>query len=314
MRKSTFVLGGLGVMGALGTAWFGYAWRSESARVAELERELATNATTRTDVPHRPEIVASRSPSEPEMKPAAGPGPRTIAAPEASKRATTDVNLKNWQQREREMLKDPEYRHSQVVEGRRRFAKVRADAIRVVGMTVEQADRMVDLWVERNLRFTELGATNGQPPSDEVQAEIKRAGAAEQAELRQLLGEETYARWQRYLVSGEERAEVSQFRAQLEGSGASLSDAQADALVEAIYTQRQRRSADYEEYVKAAGITDRYTVSREDRQRWLDLETEANARIHTAMTASLSAAQLASLDESLAARLAPVEAALRLQH
>ena len=65
--------------------------------------------------------------------------------------------------------------------------------------------------------------------------------------------------------------------------------------------------------MKAAGITDRYVVSPQDRQRWLDLEKEANGRIHAAMATSLSGPQLSTLDDSLAARLAPVEAALRLQ-
>jgi hypothetical protein len=163
------------------------------------------------------------------------------------------------------------------------------------------------------MRFAELGGAMGQPLSEEAQAELKRAGDAEQAELRRVLGEETNSRWHRYLESGEERAEVGQFRAQLSGSAAPLSDEQADAVVEAIYSERQRRSAEYEKYVKDAGITDRYSVAPQDRQRWLDLEKEANQRIHDAMTATLSRAQLSSLDESLAARLAPIEAALRLQ-
>jgi hypothetical protein len=312
MRKSNLLLGTIAAIGTLGTAGFGYAWRAQSARVAGLERELATQAAARI---RRDEVVAPKRAADPDPRAtrAAIQTQPSTAMPEPANRVTVTDPLQSWQQRERSMLEDPDYRRSQIAQGRRRFATVRADAIRVAGMTPEQADRMVDLWIERNLRFTELGATGGQPPSDEARAALTRAGEAEQAELRDLLGEERYARWNRYLQSGEERAEVGLLRAQLANSAAALTESQVDALVEAIYTERQQRSAEYEEYVKAAGITDRYVVSPQDRQRWLDLEKEANGRIHAAMTTSLSAAQLSALDDSLAARLAPIEAALRLQ-
>jgi hypothetical protein len=315
MRNSTLLLGALSVAGAAGTAWFGYSWRAESARVTELERELVAHAAARKIETPRPEVAASTQAREPaaEATPAAAPAKHTVVTTAAAQRPEVNTYLQSWAQGEREMLKDPEYRQTQVAEWRRRFASTRADAIRVVGMTAEQADRVIDLWVERNMRFAELGGMTGQPLSEEAQAEVKRAGDAEQAELHRVLGEETYSRWHRYLESGEERAEVGLLRAQRSASAAPLSDEQADALVEVIYTERQRRSADYEKYVKDAGITDRYSVAPQDRQRWLDLEKEANQRIHGAMEATLSRTQLSSLDESLAARLAPVEAALRLQ-
>ncbi len=65
--------------------------------------------------------------------------------------------------------------------------------------------------------------------------------------------------------------------------------------------------------MKSAGIVNRNIVSPQDRQRWLDLEKQANQRTHDTMAPLLSAAQLASLDEMLAARLVPIEAALRMQ-
>jgi hypothetical protein len=204
------------------------------------------------------------------------------------------------------------YRKVQIEQWRRRLAQPRADAVRVLGMTPEQADRVIELWAERNLYFVELGAATGQPPTEAVQAELKRAGEAEQAELRSLLGEEKHQRWHAYLASGQERAEVNEFRAQLADSEP-LGAEQADALVELLYSERQRRTQEYEEYAKSMGIVDRNNVSPQDRQRWLDLEKDANKRVHDAMSGKLSRVQLSSLDEMLAARLAPVEAALRLQ-
>ena len=189
------------------------------------------------------------------------------------------------------MLRDPAYRKAQVEDWLRRLAQPHADAIRVVGMTPGQADRVIELWAERNLRFTELGADTGEAPSEAVQAELKRAADAEQAEVRELLGEERNEKWAWYLASGQERAEVGQFRLQLSSTSEPLRDSQADALVEAIYSERQRRSRDYENYAKAMG-TDRNMASAQDRQRWLDLE-EAGQRAHPRLHGRLTFATTA---------------------
>ena len=159
-------------------------------------------------------------------------------------------------------------------------------------MTPEQADRVVDLWVERNLRFTEMGGSSLERPSEAMQTEMKRAGEAEQMELRALLGEEKYGAVESLSASSQERGEVSQLRLELGLRAVSLGDRQADALVEAIYSERQRRTREYEEYVRSVGITDRNVVSPQDRQRWLDLEKEANQRIHDGVAGTLSRASL----------------------
>jgi hypothetical protein len=313
MRKFNIALGIFAVAGTLGALWCWQQLQSERIRAADLEQKLAAL-----------QLQADRAPgltppamTEQAEKPQAESTPTAARAKSENKPAARDQEVRNYlhaaQQREREMLRDPAYRKSQLEAGRRQFAQLRADAIRVVGMTPEQADRVIDLWVERNFRFADLGGVPGEEPTEAMQAELKRAADAEQSELRSLLGEEKYGQWNRYLSSGEERAEVGQFRSQLAATADPLRDNQADALVDAIYSERQRRSSEYEEYVKTMGITDRYVVSPQDRQRWLDLEKEANQRIHDTVAGTLSRSQLARLDEMLAARLVPVETALRLQ-
>jgi hypothetical protein len=315
MRKFNLALGILTATSTLSALWSWQQLHIERTRAADLEFKLAALQSPGEQAPDpaaRPparEKPVDKPPSD--STPAlAQPAPQeTLSAQELEVRR----HIRSMQQREREMLRDPNYRKAQLEAGRRQFARTRADAIRVVGMTPEQADRVVDLWVERNLRFTELGGSSLERPSEAMQTEMKRAGEAEQAELRSLLGEEKYERWSRYLASSQERGEVSQFRFELSASADPLGDSQADALVEAIYSERQRRTREYEEYVRSAGITDRNVVSPQDRQRWLDLEKEANQRVHEAVAGTLSRAQLARLDEMLAARLLPIETALRMQ-
>lgn len=299
------------------TIWF---WRShelEQQRSSELSTRVVALEQRLHDLEARPASVATDVATAVALEPAA----KNVEIPSATttpQDSTTEAevrdHLRKAAQHQSEMLRDPAYRKSQIEAGRRQFARTRADAIRVVGMSPEQADRVIDLWIERNLRFMEMNpGLAGEPPSAAAQEATKRAGEAEQDELRELLGQEKYEKWGRYLATGQERFEVSQLREQLAGMNEPLSDKQADLLVETIYSEQQRRSNEYEEYVKKMGITDRNVVSAQDRQRWLDLEKEANQRIHTAVAGTLSAKQLASLDEMLAARLAPVEAALRLQ-
>jgi hypothetical protein len=298
---------------ALASAWLWHSRESERQssqellqRFNDLEQRLRTDQAGVTPAPAAaldiPALKASTDPSP--VSPVTGLSPRETEVRE---------HLRSMAQRQREMLRDPAYRQLQVDAGRRQFARTRSDAIRVVGMTPQQADRVIDLWVKRNLRYQELSpGIPGETPNEAGQVELKRAGDAEQAELRVLLGQETYEKWGRYLASGEERAEVGQLREQLADNDP-LREAQADALVDTIYLERGRRSREYDDYVKSMGIADRNIVTAPDRQRWLDLEKEANQRIHAAAAGSLSRSQLASLDDMLAARLAPVEYALRQQ-
>jgi hypothetical protein len=320
MRKLNVVLGIVAISGALSALEVWRQLQAEREHAADLQRQVS-------ELQERLARSTVASPSTSAAAPTASAAATvqsdvtdTRPVPELSEEEAKELaqrrelrdHMRAAAERERAMMRDPAYRQSQQDEMRRRYAPRRAEAIRV-GMTPEQADRVVDLEIGRFTRFQELGGIPGQPPNEAMQADLKRAAEAEQAELRKLLGEDLFAKWNRYLASGQERAEVGLWRSQLSTTGEPLGDRQADALAESLYTERERRSREYEEYVKRAGIVDRNIVSPQDRQHWLDLEKQANQRTHDTMAGLLSSAQLRSLDEMLAARLAPVEAALRLQ-
>jgi hypothetical protein len=316
MRKLTMVFGIATVAAVLAAGWCWQQWQAERARAAELQRQIASLQTRPAPPASAPVLSEAPAAAAASATPDNAPPPGTTVAylsdGEAKELATNRAiraQMRKQAQREREMLRDPEYRQSQRAELRRRYAPLRADAIRV-GMTPQQADRILDLELDGITRYTELGGIAGQPPGEAAQTEMRRAADAAQAELREMLGEELYAKWTRFRASVQEHGEVSQWAVQLSEP---LNDKQADSLADSLYVERQRSHSEYEDYVKAAGITDRYTVSPADRQRWLDLEKEANRRTHDAMATSLSTAQLSSLDAMLAERLVPIEAALRLQ-
>jgi hypothetical protein len=316
MKKLDVLFGLIAVAGLATAAWTWQQLQVEREHSADLRRQVSA-VPARLDLrpapaPETP--AAAVQPAATQSEPAHPPGTTVayLSAEEARELATRReiaAHMRKLAQREREMLRDPAYRQSQHDEMKRRYAPLRADAIRA-GMTPQQADRVVDLEIERGMRFTEVGGISTEAPSQAMQAELKRAADAQETELHQLLGDDLFAKWTRYLASGQERGEVSQWRAQLSEP---LDDKQAGALAESLYLERQRRSREYEDYVQSAGITDRNVVAPQDRQRWLDLEKEANQRTHDAIAATLSPAQLSSLDAMLAERLVPIETALRLQ-
>ncbi len=312
MRHSNVALGFCAIAGVLGALWALRLLDAERTHRLALEAEVAALRE-----PASP--AASPAPADPTTRDAAPSSASAVRSPAPMIPATTppaqdvDAHLRAMAKREQAMLRDSAYREAQLADYRRRYAAAGRDGMRVVGMTRAQADRVVALWAERNLRFTELGIIPGQPPDENMRAELKRASDAEQEELRALLGDAKYEDWQRFLAAGQERAEVQQFRAEFADTPNALRDAQADSLAMTIYSERQRLSREYDDYANAEGITDRYVVRPQDRQRWLELARDANQRIHDAMATSLSTPQLALLDDMLAARLAPAEAALRMQ-
>ena len=314
MRKSSVLLGTLALTCALSATWSWWQLRAERARVATLEQRLhaARSAATPQPATSTP-AVAAQAPLSIPGAPTSGP---KVDSPAADAQATREKEMREQmrvaQQREREMMRDPAYHDSRMDEWRRRHAQTRADAIRVVGLTPEQADRLVDLIIERDFSM-QLTGLPGDTMNQETQAELQRINKQHEAKLSELLGSEDYQRWQWYQKTGAERGEVSLFRAQLSTTSTPLQEHQADALVDALYVERRRRDREYDEYATAAGITNRYVVAPQDRQRWIELEKDSNQRIHDGMSGSMTRDQLESLDAMLAANVAPAEAALRLQ-
>jgi hypothetical protein len=294
-----------------------YLWHAREA-----ERRRAEQLHSRVEVLEQQLSVANGSAARVAAPPVAAPAPlpatATARADEsqpplrsprpAASLPSADQAISAWQSHERQMLRDPAYRAAKLAEYKLRLAQTRADAIRVVDMSADEADRVIALWAERNLRFFERHdfTRSAQPDSPELAERARADGEAEQAEVRVLLGEKRYADWQRYLASQPIRAEIQQLRAQLSTSGEPLLDDQVDALVDVIHGEQERRDREYQDYLRDTGITDH-------RGRYLDLERSANRRIHDAAIGRLSTLQIERLDAMLRARLVPLETALRMQ-
>lgn len=283
----------------------------ERKSAAELRAALA-ELQRASPVPEPPAIAGIlQGEATPPPGPALDPPKVKVASTSG---ADVTRTIREFQERERRMMSDAEYRKLRIEAGRQELSRTRADAIRVVGMSADQADRLIDLWVQRNLWFSENSdLANGGRLNGDAQAEAKRRAEDEQVELRALLGEEKYAAWTRYLQMGSERAEVEQFNSQLATVSAQMSPAVADQLVEALFVEYEQGQRDQRVYRKSAAAMGTFDAgSREARERWVSVLRAANRRVLDRMGGSLTPVQLARLEDMLAAKLVPLEAALRV--
>lgn len=207
---------------------------------------------------------------------------------------------------------DPGTREARFEAARRRFELQYADAIRLLHLSPDQANRFIEQLANQEMRFSDMGGIPGQEPGEAFMAEWNRVGRADDAQLRSILGSDKYARWIRYVVSRPERQEVAAFRAQLVDSEP-LNDIQAEALVDVLYVERSRYVREYRQYTdredQQFGKVDYF----KDQRKSLELLKQSNRRILAAMAGKLSAAQLASLEQMLAAQVGQSESLLRAE-
>ena len=97
---------------------------------------------------------------------------------------------------QRRMLQDPRYRAAWRQQARLNYGLRRENIIRVVGLTPEQADAVIELQIDRELARTE----DPRALNEDFQANER----AHQAKLTELLGQEKSARLQEYMESRRE--------------------------------------------------------------------------------------------------------------
>ncbi|HKE96234.1 MAG TPA: hypothetical protein VKB34_18135 [Povalibacter sp.] len=315
MRKSPVLLLAIGLIGVFSaTAWW-------------LVREGGDNAAIPEPPPaHADSSLADNSPpvNNPAAQPArpVAPAATTTAArlnpPAATSGGSQSRNeqdlaqMREGLQQEAVRRQNPTYRQAQDEDSRRYGERIRADAIRIARMSSEDVDRMAELGRNKQIAVRELIAASAGRPADDVLAEVRGLENDYQAQLREMLGDEKYERWQRYLDSQAQRNEANQFQRQVtQDGGEPLQIRQVDALVEALYAEEQRFNSEYAQYVRSTGISDPNAVPPRSNEWQLESGKARNKRIHDALAATWTSAQLASLDEMLAKKLVYVEDAIR---
>ena len=274
-----------------------YLWR-------ELDQERAFNAELRARLDAAPAPVAapvsapveSEAPAlaaatttlPTESTPAAAV--ETSAPPRTSKRSGSKDD---WQQRQRLALQDPRYWQAWREQTRLTYALRRDNIMRLLGLTQQQADAVIDLQIDNELAMIE------DPRAIDPQR-YEAADSALQAKLRDLLGEQKAAGLKTYMESRGSRMQVDQFRNQLSGPDM-LRDDQVEPLIAAMHVENTQLRRDLEEYRQSQDWNDASDdMRREFEQRRAELTKEAHDRMHDAAAPILSSSQLQKFDAMLA--------------
>src|SRR5262245_58657652 len=231
----------LGITGILCAVSLTSSWiqlRAAREQVSALEQRLAT---VETRAPNKPIDRVAVVRQDTMVSAAIAPNPASPSAAPAEQPPRPG-------NREFEMLKDPAYRRARAEAWRRQHAQAHADAIRVVGLTREQADKLIDLTFEQNVRLIDLKGSGDEYERETFAADLKRHNEQNEAQQRELRGDEKYEAWHQYQVSTGERQDVRLLRAQLSTTAEPLQDRQADALVKTLFSERRRINREFDEY------------------------------------------------------------------
>jgi hypothetical protein len=293
MRRTLYLLALLASCLAAASVYF---WH-------ELGRERTLNAELRArlDAAPAPVVAPVSAPVESMAPPLASAAttlpselPPAAAEPSATPRASRRSGDKDdWQQRQRLALQDPRYRQAWREQSRLQYALRRDNIMRLLGLTQQQADAVVELQIDNELAMIE-------DPRPIYPQRYEAAESALQAKLRDLLGEQKAAALQSYMESRGSRMQVDQFRNQLSGADM-LRDDQVEPLIAAMHVENTQLRRDLEDYRLAQDWNNASDdTRREFEERRAELTKEAHARMHDAAAPILSSSQLQKFDAMLA--------------
>lgn len=272
-----------------------YLWRELSQ-----ERALNTELRARLDEGPPPFAMSPAETNAPALAESQATANSVPATPSAA--ATTDVpppvskragRKEDWQQDQRRALQDPRYRQAWREQSRLTYALRRDNIMRLVGLTQQEADAVIDLQIDRELALIEN-------PNSLDQKRYEVTEVAHQADLRKLLGEEKAARLEAYMESRGSRMQVDQFRNQLSGADM-LRDDQVEPLIAAMHVENSQLRRDLEEYRQSQDWNNMSDDQRREfEERRAELTKDAHARMHDAASPILSSSQLQKFDAMLA--------------
>lgn len=295
MRKSETLLS-VTLLSSVGmSTWLWVELRDERLRNIELSARIRPATAASGDAG---ETAMSQTTSVATSSPT--PTPPTEAAANRSTQVV-ESQREDSESHIRRMLHDPQYREAWRAQMRLSYSLRRENVIRLLGFTPEEADAIVELELDRQLRW--IDRTPLDPEEDEPE---------QQAKLGELLGEEKRARFEEYMESRPTRMLVDRYRTQFTGAD-TLRDEQVEPLISALQLPNQQMLQQLREYRDQLTSEESPDSSRQFSERQLELMKEFHDRMHTAASPILSRSQLERLDALLKRELERQEAELRMQ-
>ncbi len=241
MRKSEVLLT-LTLLGSASVSvWLWSELGAERARVAQLTTRLtkAESALPGT----APPAVAPPDASGAVARAADQPAPAaTSSRSRAEASVTHDPN-----ELERRLTRNPAYREAWRKKRRLEFQTGFRDMQRVLGISREKADEVITYLVESELRGLERPSPN--PTNDEElrqrRIDIEASTRKREAELTEILGAQTAARFKEFSDSMPSRYQAYELRTALGNGAEALRDDQFEPLISAMYAGTPVRTAGF---------------------------------------------------------------------
>jgi hypothetical protein len=311
MRKSELVLSVALFGSAALCTWLMVELIAERTRNTELSAQVAQPAALpRPALEHAVNSTAEATAAAP---PAVVRSPPSESATPTSSR-TVMSKQPDWETYQRGLMRDPKYREAWRQQQRLALALRRDNAIRLLEVSSAQADAIIDLSIERDLR--RYDDTPPDPMTEEYRQQQQAQEAAEelayQDRVRELLREDKRAQWQSYMESRASRMQVDQFRTRLSGVDA-LRDDQVEPLIAALHVERAQMRQELLEYRETQSWDgDASDSQRRYGERQIELMKAAHGRMHSAAGAILTGTQLETLDALLRREVERQEALARM--
>ena len=284
-----------------------------SKRAASASRCLAASSSGSRSSSHARRRRSSRACNQVEYRRDRVESHRDPAAVAATAPATTTTankpeepdSAEDWLAFERRSLAIPEYREARKTQRKRELARLRDEGIRIVGVTPEQADKIIDSMIERELDWSGRPNPRNAEELQQRQRDIEENKRNEEAALRALLGDAKATQWNEYLASQPSRSEVRQLRDALSESSDPLRDDQVEPLVSALHTGRTQLAKEMEDYraLRTADAASPQAANLLYTQHYAERMAAANKRASKEAASILSQQQLAKFDAMRARQL-----------
>ena len=188
---------------------------------------------------------------------------KSLAAPPVAAAATATVSggfapmaapdherireqMKASMERQRALLRDPEYREAMAAQQKMGLMRSNPNVARDLDLTPEQVDRLFATLAEQQMRSMETNPPMmwGEQPDAAKMQEFQRKSleqqAANEAELKRVLGDAKFREWQEYQSMAGVRWEADRVRASLANAGVPLDDNQTKPLLKTLADQQQK--------------------------------------------------------------------------
>lgn len=262
--------------------------------------------------PKAPPAIVSAAPS-----PAAG----IIAPASQGSREAAHRQMRAHMERERELLKDPEYRAAMLLQHRTMLPHQYPDLADELQLSPEEMDRFMTLLADQQLRSRDVYGLPLDPSAtraehEEQQRKLKDWNESMQAEIRSELGEDKWRAWQDYQSTMAERYQVRELNQALTAQGAPLDGAQLKSLRQALASASKQQVDAMSRSAARARMMSPADARAARRVDWLEenlqLQKDHHRRMLEAASAVLTSEQLKVMEDRQTAQLRIQEAHIKM--